>query len=77
MNNNDVVVKTAEDVDSFLYEYLKNNDQLDPLNFFSIVLGRLTNLSQVMMFDDSFLKLIKSIPRVVEENSNSEKNNFH
>jgi hypothetical protein len=71
------VIKMSQEIDSFLFEYLEKN-QIHPLHLFSIVLARMTAISNMTEISYSYKRLLEEVLRIIDMRETANTNgNYH
>lgn len=60
------VIKMSHDIDNFFEQYLTENENVPLLHFFSIVLARMTAISQATETTPTFKRLLEEVLKIME-----------
>jgi hypothetical protein len=72
------VIKMSQDIDAFFEEYLEQNEDVSLLHFFSIVLARMTAISQATGTGTTYKRLLEEVLKIIEmKESANEHGNYH
>lgn len=60
------VIRMSHDIDNFFEQYLIENENVPLLHFFSIVLARMTAISQATNSTSIFKRLLEEVLKIME-----------